>query len=903
MQLGTQRLVLPLLFATLTACGGATLADPREYPPGETRAVAAEAAPDAPPVSREGRLSADVVPVHYDLALWLNPSSERYVGSVTIDLDVHARTRFIVLHGRSLSIGGAQAFQGDREIEGATTERIAEGSVSADELVIALESPLEVGAARVTIDFESAFDPGLRGLYRTELEGRFYVGSKFEPTDARRAFPCFDEPALRAPFHVTITAPLGLTVASNAPVRATTQVGDEQRVDFEETPAIPTYLAAFMVGPYVRVEAPAVAMPSGRSMPLGAYVPPGREAAVVFALEAAGNFLSAMTTELDHELPYAKMDLVAVPGYSSGATEHPGLITFRDTLLLLDEGAGTREMRTTAAIVAHELAHLWFGDDVGIAWWDDLWIKEGLASFYETRLVDAWRPELGAGLAEQAFIFEALSHDALPTARPVVRPVRSTPEAISAYDPGVYARAAGLLDMIETHIGTEAFRQGMRAYVRANAGHAAEQAAVVAALESVTPSGALDEILTPFFTQAGAPVLSATCRRACPTCERTLELTMSQGVTDADGWVVPLRIDYEGAAAPMELQMQSGTRSVPLEPANAPCPAWIQPNAAGAYVRVDLRTSEQVRGLREVIASRSARERIAFLHTTSLALFSADYVNDDRVADFALLLQRLEGEREPVVLETIALLSRRIARLAVTPVQRRALGTATSRVYAAQLRRLGFVPVAGEPPADAQLRVLAITGAALGPATLSRAQQRQVDARVTAHFAGSHLPVNLLRPLLLASARGQRTPLRIEAITARLAASDAGTNERSLLVAALGEAEDAAMLQRGLDAVLTDAVRPNEMLAALYEAAESPTRVPTLLAWIRTHWDGLYAKLPARARVRLATMVQSACDEQTIAAHEAFVMSRIGGIDGGAHAFEEALAGARGCRDVARGGR
>lgn len=900
MQLGTHRIVPTILFATLTACGGAQLADPREYSPGETRtATASETVPDTAPVSHEGRLSTDVVPVHYDLALWLNPSSERYVGSVTIDLDVHARTRFIVLHGRSLSIGGAQAFQGDREIEGTTTERIAEGSVSADELVIALESPLNVGAARLTIDFESAFDPGLRGLYRTELEGRFYVGSKFEPTDARRAFPCFDEPALRAPFHVTITAPSGLTVASNAPVRATTQVGEEQRVDFEETPAIPTYLAAFMVGPYVRVEAPAVPMPSGRSMPLGAYVPPGREAAVAFALEAAGHFLGAMTTELEHELPYAKMDLVAVPGYSSGATEHPGLITFRDTLLLLDEGAGTREMRTTATIVAHELAHLWFGDDVGIAWWDDLWIKEGLASFYETRLVDAWRPELGAGLAEQAFIFEALSHDALPTARAVVRPVRSTPEAISAYDPGVYARAAGLLDMIETHIGTEAFRQGMRAYVRANAGHAAEQEAVVAALESITPSGALEEILTPFFSQAGAPVLSAMCLRSCPTCERTLQLTMSHGVTDAEGWIVPLRIDYEGATSPIEIQMQSGTRSLPFEPANAACPAWIQPNAGGAYVRVDLRASEPVRGLREVIASRSARERIAFLHTTSLALFSPQWVNDDRIADFALLLRRLESEREPVVLETIALLSRRISRLAATPAQRRALSTATSRVFAAQLRRLGFAPVEGEPAGDAQLRVLAITGAALGPATLTRAQQRQVDVRIAAHFGGDHLSVNLLRPLLLASARGQRTPARIEAITARLAASDAGTNERSLLVAALGEAEDAAMLQRGLDVVLTDAVRPNEMLSALYEAAESPTRVPTLLAWIRAHWDALFAKLPARARVRLATMVQSACDEETIAAHEAFVMPRIGSMDGGAHAFEEALAGARGCRDVA----
>ena len=209
------------------------------------------------------------------------------------------------------------------------------------------------------------------------------------------------------------------------------------------------------------------------------------------------------------------------------------------------------------------------------------------------------------------------------------------------------------------------------------------------------------------------------------------------------------------------------------------------------------------------------------------------------------------------------------------------------------------MPVEGEPAADAQLRVLAITGAALGPATLTRAQQRQVDARIAAHFGGDHLPVNLLRPLLLASARGQRTPARIEAITARLAAPDAGTNERSLLVAALGEAEDAAMLQRGLDVVLTDAVRPNEMLSALYEAAESPTRVPTLLAWIRAHWDALFAKLPARARVRLATMVQSACDEETIAAHEAFVMPRISAMDGGAHAFEEALAGARGCRDVA----
>ncbi len=891
-----------LLALALSGCGGASLADPREYPPRtEPASSATEPVSDVAPLAREGRLPSDVIPQHYDLALWLNPSSASYVGTVTIDLDVHTRTRFVVLHGRSLSIGGAQAFQGDREIEGSVTERTAEGSTSPDELVIALESPLEVGPARITVDFESQFDPGLRGLYRSELEGQFYVGSKFEPTDARRAFPCFDEPALRAPFHVTITAPSGMTVASNAPVHETLQVGEEQRVEFEETPAIPTYLVAFMVGPYVRVEGTPVVLPSGRTMPLGAFVPRGREASVSFALDAATHFLSAMTTELEHELPYAKMDLVAVPGYSSGATEHPGLITFRDTLLLLDEGAGTREMRTTATIVAHELAHLWFGDDVGIAWWDDLWIKEGLASFYETRLVDAWRPELGAGLAEESAIFEALAHDALPTARPVVRPVRSTPDAISAYDPGVYARAAGLLDMIENHIGIGPFRDAMRAYVRANAGHAVEQEAMFDALDGAPGRASLRPVLAPFFTQAGAPVLSAVCLRPCPTCERTLQLTMSHGVTDSEGWVVPLRIDYEGATSPIEIQMQSGTRDIPFEPANAPCPAWIQPNAGHAYVRVDVNASEALRALHQVIASRPAHERIAFLHSTVMALFGAGYPNADRVADFALLLRSFEHENEPVVLETIALLSRRVSRLASTPAQSRALASATSHVFASHLARAGFAPREGESTADAQLRVLAITGAALGPATLSRAQQRLVDARVTAHFAGTHLPVNVLRPLLLASARGQRTSARIEAITARLQSADASTNERSLLVAALGEAEDAAMLQRGLDVVLTEAVRPNEMLSALYEAAESPTRVPTLLAWIRTHWDALLQKLPARARVRAATMVQSACDEETIAAHEAFVNPRIQSMDGGAHAFEEALAGARSCR-AARGG-
>lgn len=816
-----------------------------------------------------GRLSTEVHPTHYDLTLELDPREVEYTGTVQVELLLDRATSSVVLHGRSLEVTEAVLEQAEVPHAATVTTRASAGATIEDELVVTVPAPLEAGHATLRLSFRTAFDPGLRGIYRVQSNGRWFVGSKFEPTDARRGFPCFDEPGLRAPFQITVRAPSDLAIGTNAPEATRREADGFATVSFAETPALPTYLVAFAVGPYRIVDGPA-----SSPIPLRAWVEEGREGGARFALEAAAAFLRSLEETTGERLPYPKLDLVAVPGYSSGATEHPGLVTFRDNLLLVSDDASLAELRTTASIVAHELAHLWFGDHLGIRWWSELWIKEGMASFYETRLVDAFRPELTVEDYEQSAIEDALIGDSLSTARPVLRPIVSSADAIDAYDPGVYARAAAVLGMIEHAMGEDAFARAVRRYVASERGRATDGDTLVAALDAETELD-VAAIHRSFFTLADAPSL-----RTEIDCSASPRVTIRQ--VDSRGepgaWTIPLCIATDVEPAERCLVLATPETSFEL----AACPHWVQPNAgAHSYARTVLTSA--VTPMLGALASRPARERLALVHGLYDALERGD-VDGRAIAD-ALTMPA----REPALVDALASLARR-AQMVLPPA---VIAPAVERAFARPLRVSGVAPRRGDSLVDQATRRARLVAAGAG-----RTPSRDVLTRTHTEARRrlrSHAADSSLRALLVVGMRSA-TADDVDALGRWLDVAHGA--ERPSLAAAIGVADDPDVRARGLALALTERVRPNELMTALYEALGVGDHGPSVLDWIAAHWTELAARLPARNRPQLLSLSHLACDPAAITRLEQSLASELAGVEGAAHALEQSRARAQRCADV-----
>src|SRR5580704_1896585 len=477
-------------FATLAVAALAALGC--RVPSGVTGAGAMPAAdPPAgpsttpPPPRDDGRLPATAVPQGYRVALTIDPTQPRFSGVTTIKVDVTEPTYSIVLNARDMTVSRAVATSGGVQTEASATPRLASGSVAAEELVLTFARPLPAGPAVVEITYDAPFATDLAGLYRVEEQGRWYAYTQFESTDARRAFPCFDEPGFKTPFDVTITAPSGMIALANSPEQPSAggpDPGDGTRTHtFATSPPLPSYLVAFAVGDFDVAE--------GRKepFPIRVITTKGRAPLAGLALDVAAALIDKLGDYFDMRYPYAKLDLVAVPDFAAGAMENPGLVTFRDVLLLLDpQHATTSIRRSQAEVIAHEFAHQWFGDLVTMKWWNDTWLNEGFATWAEAKIVDRWRPNFGATIGQIAGLEHVMDTDSLKSARAVREPVRSTSDAMEAFDGITYQKGAAVLRMIETWLGPDVFRRGVQRYIHENAWKNARAGDLFKALDFVS---------------------------------------------------------------------------------------------------------------------------------------------------------------------------------------------------------------------------------------------------------------------------------------------------------------------------------------------------------------------------------------------------------------------------------
>jgi len=412
------------------------------------------------------RLPRHTIPTRYELRLEPDLSTCQFTGEASIALSVREPTAELLLNAAELEIPEATVAN-----EAAPPCRGSVELLEAEERCrIRFPQTLTPGTWRLRVAFKGILNDKLRGFYRSTYKNeagdtRLLAATQFEATDARRAFPCWDEPDFKAVFSTTLVLDPSLTAISNTAVAMERREGGKKVLLFADTIRMSTYLVAFIIGELEATDPVLV----GRT-PLRLWCVPGKRGLAQFAREIGA--FSLRFFEDYYGLPYPgdKLDLVAIPDFASGAMENLGAITFRETALLVDEQAATHaELERIADVVAHENAHMWFGDLVTMSWWNGLWLNEAFATFMEMLAVDAWKPEWRRWTTFGVSRAAALAVDGLHSSRPIEYEVRAPHEADAMFDVLTYEKGASVLRMLEQDLGPQSFREGVRAYLRAHA--------------------------------------------------------------------------------------------------------------------------------------------------------------------------------------------------------------------------------------------------------------------------------------------------------------------------------------------------------------------------------------------------------------------------------------------------
>jgi puromycin-sensitive aminopeptidase len=404
------------------------------------------------------------VPERYEIIIEPNLENATFTGEETISIEVLSPTAEILLNAVELEI--SECFLVDSK--GTKNPAELELDDSEERLRLKFSSAIPKGPAKVSLRFAGILNDKLHGFYRSSYKDkdgveRYIATTQLEATDARRAFPCWDEPDFKAVFAVSLKVDEPLAAISNASVESETKLpGGKKIVKFRDTIKMSTYLVAFIVGPFVS-SAPIMV----NKTPIRIWAWPEKLHLGKFAEGIAAHSLKYF--EEYYGVPYAgdKLDLIAIPDFAYGAMENLGAITFRETALLVDENSASHaELERVADVVAHENAHMWFGDLTTMRWWNGLWLNEAFATFMEMLAVDSWKPEWKRWESFAVFRAQAMTIDGLKSTRSIEFPVGRPEEAGAMFDILTYEKGASVLRMLEQYIGPDKFRQGIRHYLQ-----------------------------------------------------------------------------------------------------------------------------------------------------------------------------------------------------------------------------------------------------------------------------------------------------------------------------------------------------------------------------------------------------------------------------------------------------
>ncbi|MCA9510250.1 MAG: ERAP1-like C-terminal domain-containing protein, partial [Myxococcales bacterium] len=777
--------------------------------------------------------------------------SDRYRGEVAIEVDVARARRRIELHAVDLRVARARVVAGERALR-------ARVVAHPERQAIALELPatLPRGRARIELAFQGRLRRDLSGLYGATAGERRYAFTQLEPADARKLAPCFDEPAMKARWQIAVSTGVGNAVVSNAPVEHVELPGDGTKtVRFARTPRLSSYLVALAVGELACSRAERAGDTEIRVWHL-----PGKEALVDFGLEAARETLVRLERYFDLPYPYAKLDLVAVPDFEFGAMENAGAVFFRETLLLLDPKTATlAEKKRAAEVICHELAHMWYGDLVTMAWWDDLWLNEAFATWMAFQIVDEWQPTWRMWHDFFHHRAGALDLDALANTHPIYAPVRTPEEANENFDLITYEKGASVVRMLERYLGPATFREGVRTYIRRHA----EGNAVAADLWRALGEAAgepVEPIARAWIEQSGYPVVRV--RRAPRREETALELRQERffearprgaragAETRAVRWPVPWvgRVGTDAGAVEVRHLLAKRSDVVAL-PAGAT--GFVYGNAdEGGFFR-PLHGEGELDALVDALPALSPAERMGLVDH-QWALTRAGEARIDSLLD---IVNALGAETDPDVLTAakrpLASLATRLAPDVSRECERR-LRAWVEVAFGAQVDELGFDAGADEDDATRVRRgaIVELVGQ-IGQATRVVDEASERCRRYLADRAS--LEPNLADPVVsIAAAHGDAW--LYDALERAMREARTPQEQRRFLFA-LCDFESAELVERTLALALTDAVPSQDVAFVIVRLLGNRAARERTWDFARARWSRLRERMGAllASRVLQAT--------------------------------------------------
>ena len=717
-----------------------------------------------------------------------------------------------------------------------------------------MDKELKPGTATVQISFTGILNSELRGFYLGKDEqGRKYAVTQFESTDARRAFPSFDEPGYKATFDITVVADKGMVAISNSKsISDTPGPGDKHTVKFETTPKMSSYLAAIAVGNFEYIEG------SADGIPIRIWSTPGKKELGRFALESSENIMRYFNKYFGIKYPYGKLDEIGLPDFSAGAMENTGFITYREVILLLDEKhASVGLKKGVAEVISHEMAHQWFGDLVTMQWWDDIWLNEGFATWMANKPLESWKPEWNLDQDDVSDSGTALRVDALANTRPIHQPAETPAEILELFDGIAYGKAASVLRMLEAYLGPETFRAGVNEYLKqhAYANSTADDFWSTLARVSKKP---VDKIMPTFVKQAGAPILSLQAK-----CEgNSQKVTLNQqryfygrallNAGSTELWLVPVCMkNAPGKAAHCELMTKKEeTFTLPG------CSTWVLSNAGAAGYYHSSYSPEVALALANAAETAlTPGERIALLEDT----WAAIRVGRQPVGDYLALAEGLKADRNRGVLEEVLGQLAYINDVLVTDSDRESYQAWTRRLLNPIANEVGWDPKPGESDEQKSLRAELL--GALGesghdPDALAVARKladRVLDdpdsvdgdlANVALALAAKNGDAALYDKVL-AKTKAPKTP-----------------EVYYLYLGALEKFSDPKLLQRTLELALSSDVRFQDSLGVVSGVMFNPAGEQLGWDFVRTHWPEIEKAGGPFASGQIVAASGSFCDAQ-----------------------------------------
>ena len=862
--------------------------------------VAAAAAPPAPtpapdPAPPPLRLPGDVRPVRYALDLTIVPDRERASGKVSIEAQVVRPTRVVWLNATELSI--------DRATLAGKPARVIPGGE--DFIGLAADALLPAGPLAIEVAFGAPIDrQKSRGLYAEREGADSYAYTFFEPIDARRAFPCFDEPAYKVPWQLTFHVRQSDTALGNAPVvREAPEDGGMKRVELAPSRPLPSYLVAFVVGPFELVDGGT----AGRAAtPVRFIIPKGRAAELRYARQITPRVVTALEDYFDMAYPFHKLDVAVVPRFW-GTMEHPGIVAMGQPLTLIRPDEETRARRQAYTnTLAHELAHYWFGDLVTMAWWDDTWLNEALGEWMDLIITEAVEPSFRHRDARVRIATSAMAADEALVTQSIRQPVTTKEQIAASFDGEItYGKGASVLRMFEAALGPDAWRETMRGYLRAHEWGNATADDLLGVVRK--RHGAQAEVgMRSFLEQPGVPRIAATleCKPgARPRLALTQRRALPAGTVDPTPrrWTVPVCVRYGGdrppaaTAAPGRactmLDGEAGELS--LEGA---CPKWVLLNAdATGYYRsvVDPATARALLTEASPIA-RAARPAAAekmMLVADLAAMVARDELPLDQLLALVPLVAADPDEKFALWAFTAASLRADSLDDALYERARRYY----MRTFGPAARRLGWVRGKDDSEDRHELRRAIVPMISDRDAALARQATLLADRWLVERKG---LDADLVGPALQTSAARGDAARFDKLLAASRSARD--RDEQRKILNAIGAFRDPLLVKRALLLVAGTEIDLRDSLGVLYPVLFRRETRALGLEFVTASIDGLLGRMrDDEASWFLGTLAGGFCVAEQRARMEALVAPRAARYSGAAAAVARGLEQSQQCIDAA----